>query len=436
MPPSVLWFRRDLRLADNPALLAALDDAGNDAAVALFVLDDALLRPAGANRRAFLYRTLRCLDEALGGRLVVRRGRPSDIVPSVVAEVGASSVHAAADFGPYGRRRDDDVERALSVPLVRTGSAYAVEPGAIRKTDGTPFKVFTPYLRAWQTRRIAPPADAPRDARWIDGLATEPVPDDPHGVSPCLPDAGETAAHRRLAAFAERLAGYAAARDRPGDDATSRLSVDLKYGALHPRQLLHAVGPVRSASATKFRSELAWRDFYADVLWHRPESARQALQPVMRDLAYDDGPEANERFAAWAEGRTGFPIVDAGMRQLAAEGWMHNRVRMLTASFLTKDLHVDWRRGARFFLDRLVDGDLASNQHGWQWVAGTGTDPSPYHRVFNPTVQAERFDPDGAYVRRYVPEVGTDRYPPPVVDHDVERREALARYAAAKRQSS
>jgi deoxyribodipyrimidine photo-lyase len=434
MAPTVLWFRRDLRLADNPALQAAVDDA-DDGVVALFVLDDALLRPSGANRVAFLFRSLRRLDEALGGRLVVRHGRPADVVPALAGEVEASAVHVTADFGVYGRRRDDAVAGALgATPLVRTGSPYAVDPGTIVKPDGTPFKVFTPFLRAWRTRRIDPPLEPSAEPRWVGGLRSDAIPDDPPSVSPELPDAGEGAAHERLASFLTRLSGYAEARDRPGVDGTSRLSVDLKYGALHPRQLLHALD--RSAGATKFRTELAWREFYADVLWHRPESARQALQPQMADLAHDDGPDADARFAAWAEGRTGYPIVDAGMRQLAAEGWMHNRVRMLTASFLTKDLHLDWRRGARFFLDRLVDGDLASNQHGWQWVAGTGTDPSPYHRVFNPSLQADRFDPDGAYVGRYAPEVGTDRYPTPIVDHATERQDALARFAATRRRTS
>jgi deoxyribodipyrimidine photo-lyase len=425
MAPSVLWFRRDLRLADNPALLAAVDAGGGDGVVPLFVLDDTLLRSSGPNRVAFLFRSLRLLDEALGGRLVVRRGRPSTVVAEVMREVAASSVHVSADFGVYGRRRDAEVDG-----LVRTGSPYAVDPGSIVKTDGTPFRVFTPYLRAWRTRRLEAPADAPGDVRWVDSLATEAIPTDPDGVSPHLPEAGERAAHDRLASFVERIDRYGEARDRPGDDETSRLSVDLKYGALHPRQVLHGLG--RSAGAAKFRTEVAWRDFYADVLWHRPESAREALQPAMRRMDYDDGPDADARFAAWVEGRTGFPIVDAGMRQLADEGWMHNRVRMLTASFLTKDLHGDWRRGARLFMERLVDGDLASNQHGWQWVAGTGTDPSPYHRVFNPTVQAGRFDPHETYVRRWVPELGTDAYPAPIVDHADERRDALARYQAAR----
>jgi deoxyribodipyrimidine photo-lyase len=228
---------------------------------------------------------------------------------------------------------------------------------------------------------------------------------------------------------------------------TSRLSPYLKWGCIHPRQLLAKLG--RSTAHEAFRSELCWREFYADVLWHRPDTVSQALIPAMRHMEIDVGPDADAAFGAWAEGRTGYPIVDAGMRQLAAEGWMHNRLRMIVASFLVKDLHLDWSRGARYFMTQLVDGDLASNHHGWQWVAGTGTDASPYFRVFNPVTQGERFDPEGDYVRRWVPELrsiagpGVHRpwiqddgppagYPAPIVDHEQERAEALRRYAAVR----
>lgn len=430
MQPSVLWFRRDLRLADNPALLAAVE-AGAGHVAGVFVLDDRLWAPSGPNRRSFLAATLRSLDEAMGGRLIVRPGDPVDVIPAIAAEVGAGSVHVAADFGPYGRSRDDAVEHALAANgarLVRTGSPYTVDPGALRTRSGAPYRVFTPFFRAWSDVRHESPAPAPAGVRWV------PAPSD--GVPSAaptalaLPPAAEVAAQVRLEAFVETVAGYRDRRNRPDLDGTSRLSPYLKYGVVHPRQLLAALG--RSSGAQTFRSELAWREFSADVLWHHPDSTWRALQPTMQAMHYDAGPEADERFAAWAEGRTGFPIVDAGMRQLVQEGWMHNRVRMITASFLVKDLHLDWRRGARFFLHHLVDGDLASNHHGWQWVAGTGTDPAPYFRVFNPTLQADKFDPDGDYVRRYVPEVGTDAYPEPMVDHAVERREALARYAAVR----
>ena len=251
------------------------------------------------------------------------------------------------------------------------------------------------------------------------------------------------AAKARASRFWDRhLDGYDEQRDRPDLDATSRLSPYLKWGCIHPRQLLAKLGG--SDAERRFRAELCWREFYADVLHHRPESARRALDPTTAAIQVD-GPGTASRFRAWAEGRTGYPIIDAGMRQLLAEGWMHNRVRMLTASFLVKDLHLDWTRGARHFMAHLVDGDLASNQHGWQWVAGTGTDASPWFRVFNPVTQGERFDPDGAYVRRWVPELADvptrwahrpweapdavpDGYPEPIVDHAEERQEALRRY--------
>ena len=255
---------------------------------------------------------------------------------------------------------------------------------------------------------------------------------------------GSTPPSRAARRYWDRhLDGYDELRNIPAADATSRLSPYLRWGCLHPRQLLAELGTGRSAR--RFRDELCWREFYADVLLHDPESARRSWQPRMRSFPSDVGTSADERFAAWAEGRTGFPLVDAGMRQLKAEAWMHNRVRMVVASFLVKDLHIDWNRGARWFMQHLVDGDLASNSHGWQWVAGTGTDPSPFVRVFNPVTQSKRFDPDGDYIRRWIPELRAVSasaihepwklaggppagYPMPIVDHATERQEALARY--------
>jgi deoxyribodipyrimidine photo-lyase len=271
----------------------------------------------------------------------------------------------------------------------------------------------------------------------------------PPAVDAELPEPGEAAARRAARRFVERaLGGYADARDRPDLDATSRLSPYLKWGCIHPRQLLARLG--RSAAHDAFRTELCWREFYADVLWHRPDTVRRAFLPAMRRMEVDTGSATDAAFRAWAGGRTGYPIVDAGMRQLAAEGWMHNRVRMIVASFLVKDLHLDWTRGARFFMEHLVDGDLASNHHGWQWVAGTGTDAAPYFRVFNPVSQGRRYDPGGDYVRRWVPELRgvagravhepwalaggpPDGYPPRLVDHADERAEALRRYDAVRR---
>ncbi|HEX5862094.1 MAG TPA: deoxyribodipyrimidine photo-lyase [Nocardioides sp.] len=443
---SVMWFRRDLRLADNPALVEA---CAEDGVLPLFVIDPRLWGPAGAPRRAYLAASLRSLDASLRqrkARLHVRRGDPASEVARAARAVDATRVHVAADFGPYGRRRDEEVEAALAerqVELVRTGSPYAVAPGRVMNQSAKPFSVYTPFARAWAEHGWRAPVEAPRGAAWLEaeGAVDLPEPRTPTGTE--LPEAGEAAAHRRWREFLDDgVAAYDDDRDRPGVDGTSRMSVHLKWGEIHPRTLLADLAPLRSAGAATYRRELAWREFYADVLFHRPDTAREYLRREFAGMAYDAPDGA---FDAWREGRTGFPVVDAGMRQLRAVGWMHNRVRMIVASFLVKDLHVEWQHGARHFLQWLVDGDLASNQHGWQWVAGCGTDAAPYFRVFNPTTQGRKFDPDGAYVRRWVSELadlGTGYdvhdpaeevrekvgYPDPIVDHAEERREALRRW--------
>ncbi len=434
---TVIWFRRDLRIADHPALLAAVEEASSaGAAVApLFVVDDTLLASSGANRRAFLAGSLADLDAQLEGSLTLRAGRPEAVVPSFAAEVGASTVFATGDTAPYGRRRDARVAAGLEASgatLVRLGSPYAVSPGRVRTAGGTPYRVFTPFRRGWEAEGWPPPSAPPTGVRWSAAASDTTVAQVAVTAdSPGLPTPGLRAATEALDRFlAAPVEQYGDERDRPDHEGTSRLSPYLRFGTVHPRQVLARL-PVGQGAGV-FRSELAWREFYADVLWHHPGSGWANFQAVGDHLGWDAGPEADERFAAWAAGRTGFPLVDAGMRQLRAEGWMHNRVRMLTASFLVKDLHIDWRRGARHFLDLLVDGDLASNNHGWQWVAGTGTDAAPFHRVFNPTLQADRFDPEGTYVRTYVPEVGSAAYPAPIVDHAAERVEALRRWEDAK----
>ena len=432
-----MWFRRDLRVWDNPALLEACADG---AVLPLFVLDPALWGTSGPVRRAYLTRSLRALAEDVP--LAVVRGRPARQVLLAAKAVGAERVHVAADFGPYGRARDEEVERALAeagIELVRTGSPYAVPPGQVTSGSGAPYRVFSPYSRAWFEHGWEPPADPPHDPEWLtlDDTVDLPDADPPKDLE--LPEAGEAAALQRWADFLDRVGEYDEARDRPGTDGTSRMSVHLKWGEVHPRSLLADLGRLRSRGAHVFRTELAWRDFYADVLFARPDSARDYLRPEYARMRYDDpGPELD----AWRRGRTGFPIVDAGLRQLRHTGWMHNRVRMIVASFLVKDLHLEWQHGARHFLRWLVDGDLASNQHNWQWVAGSGTDPAPYFRVFNPTTQGRKFDRDGGYVRRWVPELADvadphdpspeDRarvgYPEPMVDHGAERRVALDRW--------
>ncbi|WLP91992.1 deoxyribodipyrimidine photo-lyase [Gordonia sp. NB41Y] len=443
--PALLWFRRDLRIGDLPPLAAAAGDGR--AVLPCFVLDPRLERSAGDRRLAFLLDSLRALDDSLHGRLLVVRGRPETEIPRLVRAVGAGAVYAGHDPSPFGRRRDAAVAAALAHPdgdsgadrvvLELIGSPYLVSPGRIRKSDGDPYKVFTPYFRQWQAHGWRLPAATSSDqARIVDPDDVEAsgrvrIPPAPV-ASPMR--AGEAAAAARWQDFVgSGLARYAEDRDRPDLDASSRMSAYLKFGNIHPRTMVvDLFGPGTPGSdspgAGAYLRELAFRDFYADVLFHWPESAWHNWNRGFDEIELDTDAAARARFDAWRAGRTGFPLVDAGMRELAETGFMHNRVRMLTASFLVKDLHLPWWWGARWFLDQLVDGDIASNQHGWQWAAGTGTDAAPYFRVFNPATQAKRFDPHGRYVARWVPEFGTDRYPEPIVDHQAERAEALRRF--------
>jgi deoxyribodipyrimidine photo-lyase len=323
-----------------------------------------------------------------------------------------------------------DALRAAGRRLRGVGSPYAVEPGTVRKQDGDPYAVFTPFSKAWAGLAERAAAATPTDVTWA-ALGSEGLPERPDPGCD-LPPAGEAAALERWRAFRDgQLDAYGDVRNLPGVDGTSHLSPHLKWGTIHPRTLLADLHDTSTGSRRTFANELAWREFYADVLFHQPRTAWENLNRSMDSMRVDTDAAARARFERWSTGTTGFPIVDAGMRQLAATGWMHNRMRMVTASFLVKDLHLPWQWGARHFMVHLVDGDLASNNHGWQWTAGTGTDAAPYFRVFNPAAQQEKFDPDGAYVERWVPDAGTDRYPEPMVDHKAEREDALARYKAA-----
>ncbi|MFF0143996.1 cryptochrome/photolyase family protein [Amycolatopsis sulphurea] len=466
--PVVLWFRRDLRLADHAALHTAAGQAvkgpftdseavkgpftasgrSGKRVLALYVLDGRLLKPAGAPRTAFLLDSLRELDAALSGRLLVRRGDPVREVVAAAKEIGASAVHVTADLAPYGRKRDVAVAKALAehgIEWVVTGSPYAVTPGRVTKPDGDPYRVFTPFHRAWTRHGWPRPADTSVSiVDWVPPEKSLAIPKSPALGETRLPPAGEQAALGAWHAFLEDgVADYAAERDRPDHEGTTRMSAYLRWGAIHPRTMLADLAGVASEGAQSLRGELCWREFHADVLWHRPETARKNYDRRFDRISYDTGPEAEEAFGHWCAGRTGFPIVDAGMRQLLAEGWMHNRVRMVVASFLVKDLHLPWWWGARHFMRHLVDGDLASNQLNWQWVAGSGTDAAPYFRIFNPTTQGQKFDPQGDYVRRYVPELRgvagksvhalkerPERYPAPMVEHAQERQVALQRYGS------
>ncbi|BBZ05070.1 deoxyribodipyrimidine photo-lyase [Mycolicibacterium chitae] len=431
MTQRLLWLRRDLRLADHPALLAA---AADDAEVlACHVLEPRLTAHAGPRRLQFLYDSLRELRDRLDGRLLITRGRAESRIPALAKAIGAESVHVSADYTPFSLRRDEAVRAALGdIALQATGSPYLVAPGRVTKSDDTAYQVFTPYYRRWLDHGWRAPArSGAGSARWIDpaavGEKNHGIPDP--GVDLELP-AGEQAARRRWARFVEdHLADYAEQRDRPDLEATSRMSAHLHFGTIHPRTLAADLAASEPGPQAYLR-ELAFRDFYAAVLAAWPRSAWWNFNPAFDAIEVDRDAAAERAFDTWRDGRTGFPLVDAGMRQLRETGFMHNRVRMITASFLVKDLHLPWQWGARWFLDQLVDGDVASNQHGWQWAAGSGTDASPYFRVFNPDTQRKKFDPTGDYVRRWVPELGTEDYPEPLVDHGEERQEALRRYGA------
>lgn len=412
MATSVVLFTRDLRLHDHPPLRAALERSA--AVVPLFVRDRAVDAAgfAAPNRLALLADCLRDLDAGLrdrGGRLVVRSGDLVGQVCAVAGETEADEVHLAADVSAHAHQREERLRSALAARGCRLHVHDAVTtvlaPGSVTPAASDHFAVFTPYFRRWSERSVREPLAAPRRVRVPDGVGSEPLParGDLAGLSPALPTGGERAARKRMTAWLrDGLAGYADQHDDLAGDATSRLSPDLHLGALSPVELVHRARRAGGPGAEAFVRQLAWRDFHHQVLAARPHAS--AADYRTRHDRWRTGPAAEADAAAWRDGRTGYPVVDAAMRQLRHEGWMHNRGRLLVASFLTKTLYVDWRVGARHFLELLADGDVANNQLNWQWAAGTGTDTRP-HRVLNPTAQARRFDPDGAYVRRWVPEL-------------------------------
>ena len=441
---SIIWFRRDLRISDHPALLAAIEEA--DAIVPVFILDKTLIDATGTKRLAYLANSLRALDESLNNSLHVMVGDQVEVLKELMQRYDAKSVHISQEFEPYGVARDARVE-AAGINLVRTGSPYAVAPGRVRKpSDGLNYRVYTPFYNAWCVHGWRKPAETPKKINAVKPAESDrnfPTWQLPAGTT--ITEAGERAALKRWEWFQKNgLDNYDEARNMAGIDGTSKLSAHLKWGEIHPRTLLANLG--ESKAHTVFRKEIAWREFYADVLHNNPHTENEYYAERFAGMRYN---KPDEKFEAWKQGRTGYPFVDAAMRQIVTEGWMHNRTRMVVASFLVKDLHLEWQLGADFFKEHLVDFDVASNAHGWQWTAGCGTDASPYYRVFNPIEQGKRFDENGDYIRKYVPELAhlsaseihepwlfldgnSKGYPERIVDHAVERLESLARLQEIK----
>lgn len=412
MRVSVTVFTCDLRLHDHPPLCAALE--GADAVVPLFVRDRAVEAAGFAtpNRSAFLADCLTDLDGSLrdrGGRLVVRSGDLVAQVCRVAAEADAGEVHMAASHSAFAARREERLRRALERDgrglVVHDAVTVAVAPGEVVPSGSDHYAVFTPYHRRWSQAGLRPALAAPRRVPVPEAVNGERLParGEVTGVSPALPAGGESAGRERMTAYWRTgLDAYDDTRDDLAGDATSRFSAHLHFGTLSPVELIHRARRHGGPGAQALVRQLAWRDFHRQVLAARPDAAHADYRT--KGDTWHTERTASADIEAWRQGRTGYPVIDAAMRQLREEGWMHNRARLLTASFLTKTLYADWRVGAAHFLHWLVDGDIASNQLNWQWVAGTGTDTRP-NRVLNPVVQARRYDPDGAYVRRWVPEL-------------------------------
>ncbi|MGI9621209.1 MAG: cryptochrome/photolyase family protein [Acidimicrobiales bacterium] len=446
--PGIVWFRRDLRLSDNPAWAAAT--ARHERVVALFVLEPELLRAAGPIRRAQLFAHLHALDQNLrrdGGGLTIRSGPASGVIETVVSETGAPCVYVNAGVSRYARSRDATVIDRSPVPIQSFHGCYVNPPGSVLTKKGTVSKVFAPFFNTWRETPLEPWPVAGKGAP----LALPGEEISAGEVEP-FNEPGEDAAYERACRWLEVVDAYDESRDHAAVDGTSGLSTDLKFGTLSARTLMEMVGTATPGRAA-FVRQLAWRDWWAHTLHSTPSLVSSALKPAYNNIEWRDDRDGFER---WCSGLTGYPIVDAGMRQLAATGWMHNRVRMICASFLVKDLLIDWRWGERFLRYHLVDSDISQNAGNWQWVAGTGPDAAPYFRIMNPTTQAKRIDPRGDYIRKWVPELAElsapavhepaaagagvleaagvaldDTYPGPMLDHGEARIRTLAAYKAA-----
>lgn len=478
--PTLVWFRRDLRLQDNPALAAAADRGGP--VIALFVLDDddaGVWKPGGASRW-WLHHSLAALAKALdsaGTPLVLRRGNAIDVIDALINETGADAVYWNRRYEPWAKERDSRIKEALKkrgLDMRSFNGNLLYEPWEITTKQDTPFKVFTPFWREVQAMGDpAPPLSAPKtltaprstpESDELDAWSLLPRDPDWSGGLRDTWTPGEDGAVERLDRFLDRdAAGYGKRRNLPGVSGTSGLSPHLHFGEVSPRRIWHAARAVSEARGAQsadqgtatFLSEIGWREFSYNLLFNNPSLPETSLRAEFEDFPWREDPEG---LSAWQRGRTGYPIVDAGMRELWHTGWMHNRVRMIVASFLIKDLLIHWREGEAWFWDTLVDADLASNSASWQWVAGCGADAAPYFRVFNPVLQGEKFDGRGDYVRRWIPEIAklpdavihkpweakTDvlktagvtlgtTYPHPIVDHSQARKRALAALETIKR---
>ncbi len=452
-PPVLVWFRDDHRLSDNPALAAAAE-AGTEV-LCFYVLDDASegTRPLGGAARWWLHGSLKALGDALeraGSSLLLRKGPTITVVESVVRATGASAIYWNRRYGAAEIAVDSAIKARLAGRGIKAHSfngRLLHEPWEITNQAGRPFQVFTPYLRALNARPIKPPLPAPRRLKggvWAKAILDQSISLTELGLEPSSPDwaggirhgwqPGEHAALGKLSQFIEiGLKGYAEGRDRPSQAGTSRLSPHLRFGEISPRQVWHAIlgamanEPGLERDAEKFLSEIAWRDFTHQLLHFHPHLPDRPHSSRFENFPWNVDRQA---LRAWQRGLTGYPIVDAGMRQLWQTGWMHNRVRMITASFLVKHLLTDWRQGEAWFWDTLVDADAANNAFSWQWIAGSGPDSAPFHRIFNPVTQGEKFDPKGDYIRIYVPELS--RLPPAFIHKPWEAPPGMLREAGVE----